>query len=150
MVVIIAHRMPRLPASRGEPCRMDLTLCETQRQMRATIRRFVDAEVIPVASDLERVDQYPVDIVNMMAELGLFGILISEAYGGLGLDAVTSALVAEELSRGWMSLAGVIDSHLMLAHKIWNVGTEDQRQRYLPPPAKAGLLWRPILKWPAS
>jgi alkylation response protein AidB-like acyl-CoA dehydrogenase len=115
---------------------MDLTLSETQRQMQATIRRFVDAEVIPVASELEHADQYPIEIVNRMAELGLFGILIPEAYGGLGLDSVTYALVVEELARGWMSLAGVINSHLMLAHMIWKFGTEDQRQRYLPALAK--------------
>jgi alkylation response protein AidB-like acyl-CoA dehydrogenase len=111
---------------------MDLTLSETQRQMQATIRRFVNAEVIPVANELEHADQYPVEIVNRMAELGLFGILIPEAYGGLGLDSVSYALVVEELSRGWMSLAGVINSHLMLAYMIWKFGTEEQRRRYLP------------------
>src|SRR5262249_5591100 len=89
-----------------------------------------------VASELEHADQYPIEIVNRMAELGLFGILIPEAYGGLGLDSVTYALVVEELARGWMSLAGVINSQLMLAHMIWTFGTEEEPQRYLPALAK--------------
>ncbi|MBI3328495.1 MAG: acyl-CoA dehydrogenase family protein [Nitrospinae bacterium] len=110
---------------------MDLTLSEAQREIQATIRRFVEQEVIPVASALEHEDRYPVEIVNKMAELGLFGILIPEEYGGLGLDSVSYAIVVEELSRGWMSLAGVINSHLMLAHMIGKFGTEGQRHRYL-------------------
>jgi alkylation response protein AidB-like acyl-CoA dehydrogenase len=98
----------------------------------SAVREFVDAEVRPVAAALEHEDAYPHDLVARMRELGLFGALVPAAYGGLGLDVTTYARVIEELCRGWMSLAGVINSHTMAALIVLSHGTEAQRQRFLP------------------
>src|SRR2546425_10618100 len=98
----------------------------------AAVREFVDTEVRPVAAALEHEDASPHDLVARMGELGLFGALVPTAYGGLGLDVTTYARVIEELCRGWMSLAGVINSHTMAALIVLNHGTEPQRARFLP------------------
>jgi alkylation response protein AidB-like acyl-CoA dehydrogenase len=98
----------------------------------SAVRRFVDGEVNPVAADLEHADRYPDRLVTRLAELGLFGSLVPAAYGGLGLDVTTYARVIEELCRGWMSLAGVINSHTMAALIVLHHGTEEQRARFLP------------------
>ncbi len=97
-----------------------------------TIARWVDNEVMPNASSFELADAYPDDMVNQMAEFGLFGATIPEAHGGLGLSVSTYARVIEELSRGWMSLSGVVNSHLIAANLIARYGTDEQRQRWLP------------------
>jgi alkylation response protein AidB-like acyl-CoA dehydrogenase len=97
-----------------------------------TVRKFVQREVIPVASDLEHADTYPEDIVAKMRELGLFGITIPEAHGGLGLDLLTYVGVIEELSYGWMSLTGIVNTHTMAATLIMTHGSEEQQQRWLP------------------
>src|SRR5438034_9198391 len=96
------------------------------------VREFVDDEVRPVAAALEHADAYPHALVARMRELGLFGALVPEPFGGLGLDVTTYARVIEELCRGWMSLAGVINSHTMAALIVLNHGTEEQRGRWLP------------------
>ena len=98
----------------------------------SAVREFVDGEVRPAAAALEHADAYPHDLVARMRELGLFGALVPAAYGGLGLDVRTYARVIEELCRGWMSLAGVINSHTMAALIVLNHGTDAQRQRFLP------------------
>ena len=98
----------------------------------SAVREFVDGEVRPAAAALEHADTYPHDLVARMRELGLFGALVPAAYGGLGLDVRTYARVIEELCRGWMSLAGVINSHTMAALIVLNHGTDAQRQRFLP------------------
>src|SRR5256884_3278754 len=98
----------------------------------AAVREFVDLEVRPVAAALEHADAYPHALVSRMRELGLFGALVPEAFGGLGLGVTTYARVVEELCRGWMSLAGVINSHTMAALIVLNHGTEAQRSRFLP------------------
>src|SRR4030095_15001472 len=98
----------------------------------AAVRDFVETEVRPVAAELEHQDAYPHDLVARMRELGLFGALVPSAYGGLGLDVRTYARVIEELCRGWMSLAGVINSHTMAALIVLNHGTAPQRERFLP------------------
>jgi len=103
-----------------------------ERPIVAAVRRFVEKEVRPVAATLEHADRYPHDLVARMKELGLFGSLIPREYGGLGLDCTTYAMVIEELCRGWMSLAGVINSHTMAALIVLNDGTDEQRQRLLP------------------
>ena len=97
-----------------------------------TVRAFVDAEVRPVAAELEHADRYPDALVARMRELGVFGALVPAAYGGLGLDVTTYARVIEELCRGWMSLAGVINSHTMAALIVLHHGTDEQRARFLP------------------
>ena len=105
---------------------------ELREQILNSVRRFVEKEVIPSASAIEHADEYPHDLVERMRELGLFGATIPEEYGGLGLDVSSYAMVVEELCRGWMSLSGVINTHLLLAYMIRIHGTEDQKQRYLP------------------
>jgi len=102
------------------------------REVVEAVRRFVEREVIPVASDLEHSDEYPHALVAKMKELGLFGATIPQAYGGLGLSFVSYARLMAELSRGWMSLAGVINSHLIMAYVIANHGSHEQKTRFLP------------------
>jgi alkylation response protein AidB-like acyl-CoA dehydrogenase len=105
---------------------------EVRRQIIETVRRFVAREVIPVAPDLERADEFPTEIVSQMRDLGLFGVTIPEAHGGLGLDLLTYIGVIEELAYGWMSLTGIINTHTMAATLIMYHGTEEQQRRWLP------------------
>jgi alkylation response protein AidB-like acyl-CoA dehydrogenase len=98
----------------------------------SAVRRFVDDEVRPVAAALEHADAYPHALVARMRALGLFGALVPVEYGGLGLDVTTYARAIEELCRGWMSLAGVVNSHTMMALIVLHHGTEEQRRRFLP------------------
>ena len=98
----------------------------------AAVREFVEQDVRPVAPALEHADEYPHALVARMRELGLFGALVPPAHGGLGLAVTTYAMVIEELCRGWMSLAGVLNSHTMAALIILHHGTNEQRQRLLP------------------
>src|SRR5438309_11457585 len=98
----------------------------------AAVRRFVDEEVRPVAAALEHADAYPHALVARLRALGLFGALVPAEYGGLGLDVTTYARVIEELCRGWMSLAGVLNSHTMAALTVLHHGTDAQRRRFLP------------------
>jgi alkylation response protein AidB-like acyl-CoA dehydrogenase len=98
----------------------------------AAVREFVEREVRPSAPALDHADRYPHALVARMRELGLFGALVPAAYGGLGLDVTTYAMVIEEICRGWMSLAGVINSHTMAALIVLHHGTEEQRRRFLP------------------
>jgi alkylation response protein AidB-like acyl-CoA dehydrogenase len=98
----------------------------------ATVRKFVEKEVLPVASDLEHADEYPDDLVDGLRDLGLFGATIPEEHGGLGLDTVTYARIVEELAAGWMSLTGVVNTHLICATLIKLHGTDEQKQRWLP------------------
>jgi alkylation response protein AidB-like acyl-CoA dehydrogenase len=104
----------------------------TDQDILQTIRRFVEHDVIPVASDFEHRDEYPQALVDIMKQLGLFGATIPTDYGGLGLSFSTYARIIEELSRGWMSLSGVINSHLIMAFIIANAGTAEQKSRLLP------------------
>jgi alkylation response protein AidB-like acyl-CoA dehydrogenase len=107
-------------------------LTDVQSEILATVRSFVDKEVIPHAQELEHADTYPADIVEGMKEMGLFGITIPEEYGGLGESLLTYALVVEEIARGWMSVSGVINTHFIVAHMISRHGTEAQKQHFLP------------------
>lgn len=96
------------------------------------VRAFVAKEVMPVASELEHRNEYPTALVERMKELGLFGATIPEEFGGLGLSVSTYAMVVEELCRGWMSLSGILNTHLMIAYVIRNFGNDEQKQRFLP------------------
>jgi butyryl-CoA dehydrogenase len=107
-------------------------LSAEQREVVATVREFVEREVLPTASELEHADEFPEALVETMRELGLFGLTIPEEYGGLALDLVTYVLVQIELSRGWMSLSGVLNTHLMAAWMIDEFGTDEQKRSYLP------------------
>ena len=89
-----------------------------------TIRRFVEREVTPVASTLEHRNEYPWKLTERMKELGLFGATIAAEYGGLGLDTTTYAMIVEELCVGWMSLSGILNTHLLLAYLLRTAGTE--------------------------
>jgi len=109
-----------------------MTSVAERTEIVATVREWVDRKVFPVASDLEHADEYPAGLVAQMKELGLFGVTIPEEYGGLGLDLTTYALLQVELSRGWMSLSGVLNTHMISAWMIESYGTEEQRRRYLP------------------
>ncbi|QWF23291.1 acyl-CoA dehydrogenase family protein [Nocardioides sp. LMS-CY] len=111
---------------------MDFTLTEEQRDFQALLRTFVDKEIVPVAREWEQSGRYPTEIVDGMKEMGLFGITVPEEYGGLDLDPVSFALVFEELSRGWMGIAGILGSHSLACRIIALHGTTEQQQRYLP------------------
>lgn len=95
-----------------------LGLTESQTEIIAAVRAFVDKEVIPQAAEYERADAYPQQIVDGMRQLGLFGLMIPEAYGGLGESLLTYALCVEELARGWMSISGVINTHFIVAYML--------------------------------
>jgi butyryl-CoA dehydrogenase len=105
---------------------------ETRDELRATVRRWVEREVLPVAGDLEHEDAYPADLVAQMQAMGLFGITIPEEHGGLGLDLHAYIAVIEELAAGWMSLSGIINTHTIAASLILRQGTPDQQARWLP------------------
>ena len=107
-------------------------LTEFQRDILRTVRDFTDAEVLPVASELDHADVFPDEIVTRMKELGMFGLTIAEDYGGIGASLLTYALVVEELSRGWISLTGILNTHFMLAYLVSAHGTREQRDYFLP------------------
>ena len=109
---------------------MELTV--EQREVIAAVRDFVERDVVPAAPDLEHADQFPDELVATMRHLGLFGVTIPEEYGGLGLDLTTYALIQVELSRGWMSLSGILNTHFISAWMINSFGTAEQRHKYLP------------------
>jgi alkylation response protein AidB-like acyl-CoA dehydrogenase len=111
---------------------MDFRLSDEQRLFRDTLRSFVDREIVPVARDWEHEGRYPTEIVESMRGLGLFGLAVPEAYGGLEADTVSFALTFEEISRGWMGIAGILGSHSVSCWMIARHGTEEQKQRYLP------------------
>ncbi|MDQ3154863.1 MAG: acyl-CoA dehydrogenase family protein [Actinomycetota bacterium] len=114
-------------------------LTEIQREILATVKVFVDKEIIPAAQELEHADTYPQEIVDGMKEMGLFGLTIPEEYGGLGESLLTYALVVEQIARGWMSVSGVINTHFIVAHMIRHHGTEEQRAHYLPAMAEGSV-----------
>jgi alkylation response protein AidB-like acyl-CoA dehydrogenase len=111
---------------------VDFELSDEQRLLRQTMRAFVDERIRPVAQDMEASGAYPDEIVAGMAELGLFGLMIPEEYGGLAADMVSLAIVFEEISKGWMGIAGIIGSHSLSCWMISRFGTEDQKNHYLP------------------
>jgi alkylation response protein AidB-like acyl-CoA dehydrogenase len=123
--------MPRLCDTDG--------LTEVQRDIVATVRDFVDNEVLPVATTLEHADEYPQRIVEQMIDLGLFGLTIPEEYDGLGESLLTYALVVEELARGWMSISGIVNTHFIVAYMLMQHGTDEQRQYFLPRLARGEL-----------
>ena len=116
--------MPRLALTEG--------LTEVQLEILAAVREFVENEIIPVAQELEHADEYPTAIVEGMKEMGIFGLVIPEEYGGLGESLLTYALCVEEIARGWMSVSGIVNTHFIVAHMIMAHGTEEQKARYLP------------------
>ena len=107
-------------------------LTEVQIEILDTVKSFVDKEIIPYATDLEHKDEFPEAIVEGMKEMGLFGLMIPEEYGGLGESLLTYALVVEQVARGWMSVSGVINTHFIVAYMLMHHGTDAQKDRLLP------------------
>src|SRR3984957_12972234 len=107
-------------------------LTDVQRDILSAVRAFVDSEIIPVAAELDHSDTYPNQIVAGLRGLGVFGLTIEERYGGLGESLLTYALVVEEISRGWMSISGIINTHFIVAYLIAQHGTDEQKATFLP------------------
>ena len=109
-----------------------LKLTDEQQLIIENVRRFVEEEVMTVASEMEHRNEYPHALVEQMRKLGLFGLNIPEEYGGSAIDYTTFALIFEEISRGWMGLAGVLGTHTVLCDVLVRYGTDEQKRRFLP------------------
>ncbi len=105
---------------------------DDQKAITEMVRQFADEQIIPHAEHFDHEDSFPEPIVEQMKELGLFGVMIPEEYGGMGLDLTTYAMIVEELSRGWISISGVINTHFIGSYLLMKFGNEEQRQKYLP------------------
>src|ERR671933_568564 len=105
---------------------------DEQRAITEMVRQFVDNEVIPIAKEHDHEDKFPEHVVEQMKELGLFGVTIPEDYGGMGLDLTTYAMIVEELSRGWISVSGIVNTHFIGSYLLMKFGTDEQKDRFLP------------------
>jgi alkylation response protein AidB-like acyl-CoA dehydrogenase len=111
---------------------VNFELSDEQAMFRKVLQDFVRVHIVPVARDWEHRGRYPSEIVDVMKSMGLFGLTVPESYGGMGSDMVSLALVFEELSRGWMGIAGILGSHSLSCWMINRYGTEVQKARFLP------------------
>src|SRR3954469_21786342 len=107
-------------------------LTDVQKEILSAVKSFVDKEILPYATELEHKDELPEAIVDGMKEMGLFGLMIDEEYGGLGESLLTYALVVEQIARGWMSVSGVINTHFIVAYMLAQHGTDEQKKSLLP------------------
>src|SRR5947208_10314114 len=105
---------------------------DEQRAITEMVRQFADEQIIPNAERYDHEDSFPEPIVEQMKELGLFGATIPEEYGGMGLDLTTYAMIVEELSRGWISISGIVNTHFIGSYLLMKFGSEEQKQKYLP------------------
>jgi alkylation response protein AidB-like acyl-CoA dehydrogenase len=105
---------------------------DEQQAICEMVRQFADEQILPNAEHYDHEDEFPGPIVEQMKELGLFGVTIPEEYGGMGLDLTTYAMIVEELSRGWISISGVINTHFIGSYLLMKFGTDEQKQKYLP------------------
>ena len=105
---------------------------DEQRAITEMVRQFADEQILPNAERYDHEDSFPEPIVEQMKELGLFGVTIPEEYGGMGLDLTTYAMIVEELSRGWISISGIVNTHFIGSYLLMKFGTDEQRQKYLP------------------
>jgi alkylation response protein AidB-like acyl-CoA dehydrogenase len=105
---------------------------DEQKAITEMVRQFVDKEVLPIAEEHDHEDKFPDAVVEQMKELGLFGVTIPEEYGGMGLDLTTYAMIVEELSRGWISVSGIVNTHFIGSYLLMKFGTEEQKQEFLP------------------
>ena len=105
---------------------------DEQRAITEMVRQFVDEQVLPIAEEFDHEDKFPEDVVEQMKELGLFGVTIPEEYGGMGLDLTTYSMIVEELSRGWISISGVVNTHFIGSYLLIKFGTEEQKDYFLP------------------
>src|SRR5437764_10547976 len=103
------------------------------------VRQFADEQIMPNAEHYDHEDEFPGAIVEQRKELGLFGVTIPEEYGGMALDLTTYAMIVEELSRGWISISGVVNTHFIGSYLLMNFGTDEQKQKYLPKMASGEL-----------
>jgi hypothetical protein len=116
---------------------MDFALSQEQRQIRDMVADFVDEEVVPRAAEIDETDEFPADLVDEMAELGLMGMPIPEEYGGAGLDYHAYAKGIEEISRGSGGLGTIVAAHISLAcNMVYEFGDEGQKERFLTPMAR--------------
>src|SRR5207245_7851250 len=111
---------------------MDFELSAEQAEFRDLVREFARRSIAPVAREWELSGRYPTEIVDEMKAMGLFGMLVPEEYGGTAIDAVSYAIVFEEISRAWMGIAGILGSHSLATLMLARFGTEEQRARWLP------------------
>ena len=107
-------------------------MTDEQQAITEMVRQFADKEIIPHAEEYDHEDKFPEPIVEQMKELGLFGVTIPEEYGGMGLDLTTYAMIVEELSRGWISISGVVNTHFIGSYLLMKFGTDEQKEKYLP------------------
>ena len=107
-------------------------LTDVQEEILKAVRDFTDGEIIPNAQRLEHADEYPAQIVEGMKDMGIFGLMIPEEFGGLGESLLTYALCVEELARGWMSVSGIVNTHFIVAYMLMQHGTAQQKEHYLP------------------
>jgi alkylation response protein AidB-like acyl-CoA dehydrogenase len=105
---------------------------DEQKAIIEMVRQFVDEQILPKAAHYDGADEYPEPIVEQMKDLGLFGVTIPEEYGGMGLDLTTYAMIVEELSRGWISISGVVNTHFIGSYLLMKFGTDEQKARLLP------------------
>ena len=105
---------------------------DEQKAITEMVRQFVDNEVLPIAEEHDHEDKFPDAVVEQMKELGLFGVTIPEEYGGMGLDLTTYAMIVEELSRGWISVSGIVNTHFIGSYLLMKFGTDEQKQEFLP------------------
>jgi alkylation response protein AidB-like acyl-CoA dehydrogenase len=105
---------------------------DEQRAITEMVHQFVDEQILPNAEHYDHEDSFPGPIVDQMKELGLFGVTIPEEYGGMGLDLTTYAMIVEELSRGWISISGVINTHFIGSYLLMKFGSDEQKEKYLP------------------
>jgi alkylation response protein AidB-like acyl-CoA dehydrogenase len=105
---------------------------DEQKAILEMVRQFVDEQILPQAGHYDAADEFPEPIVAQMRELGLFGVTIPEEFGGMGLDLTTYAMIVEELSRGWISISGIVNTHFIGSYLLMKFGTDAQRERLLP------------------
>ena len=105
---------------------------DEQKAITEMVRGFVDNEVLPIAEEYDHEDKFPEAVVEQMRELGLFGVTIPEEYGGMGLDLTTYAMIVEELSRGWISVSGIVNTHFIGSYLLMKFGTDEQKDHFLP------------------
>ena len=105
---------------------------DEQRAITEMVRQFVDEQVIPIAEEHDHEDKFPTAVVEQMKELGLFGVTIPEEHGGMGLDLTTYAMIVEELSRGWISISGIVNTHFIGSYLLMKFGTDEQKEKFLP------------------
>jgi len=105
---------------------------DEQKAIIDMVRQFADEQILPNAEHYDHEDSFPEPIVAQMRELGLFGVTIPEEYGGMGLDLTTYTMIVQELSRGWISISGIVNTHFIGSYLLMKFGTDEQKQKYLP------------------